>query len=195
MTSYIEKYSRLIKDPFDAQKFLHSLKYNSEERGETLRSANEALKRQTSHCLEACFISAALLEKRGYPPLVLSLESIDNLDHVVFLFQKNNRWGSIGHSRDEGLHGRKAIFKTPKDVAKSYIDEYVDLSGRITAYAVANLNNCKADWRYSKRNVWSVEKYLIDFPHKKINCRDSHYEKLYQRFASGKSPAPKTYWI
>lgn len=192
---YIEKYSKLVKNPYDVQRILRSMTYNREKNGETLRSANEALKLKTSHCLEACFIAASLLEQHGYPALVLSLESIDNLDHVVFIFKKANHWGAIGHSRDEGLHGRKPVFDSPKELAKSYIDEYVDKSGRITGYAVANLNDCKANWKYSKRNLWSVEQYLIKLPHKKLNCSDSHYKKLYTRFMSGKLPIKRSYWL
>lgn len=191
----IAHYSKFIRNPYNAQKLLHSFNYNQELKGETLVSANEALRLKTSHCLEACFIAAALLERCGYPPLVLSLESKDCLDHVVYLFKHANKWGAVGHSRDEGLHGRKAVFESPKEVARSFIDAYVDKTGRITGFAVANLNDCKADWRYSKRNVWSVEQYLIDFPHKQINCSDAHYKKLHARYTSGLKPEKKSYWL
>ncbi len=192
---YIVYHSSLVNSPYDVQKLLRSFNYNSEKNGETLRSANEALKLKTSHCLEACFIASALLEKHGFDPLVLSLESVDCLDHVVYLFKQHGKWGSIGHSRDEGLFGRNAIFDSPREVAKSYIDPYVDLSGRIKAYAVCNLNEVKSDWRYSKRNVWKTEQFLIDYPHKKLNCSNTHYKKLLERYKSGLKPVSQSYWL
>lgn len=192
---YIAQYSSLVKTPYDVQKLLRSFIYNTEIDGETLLSANEALRIKKSHCLEACFIAGALLEKHGYEPLVLSLESVDCLDHVVYLFKHHGKWGSIGHSRDEGLFGRKAVFSSPEEVAKSYIDAYVDLSGRIKAFAVCNLNDTRCDWRYSKRNVWKAEQYLIDLPHKNINCSNAHYKELLERFKSGLKPTPQNYWL
>lgn len=192
---YISYYSSRVKDPYEVQKLLRSFKYNAEESGETLRSANEALRIKKSHCLEACFIAAALLEKRGFEPTVLSLESVDGLDHVVYLFKFQGRWGSIGHSRDEGLFGRKAVFASAKEVAKSYIDPYVDMSGRIKAYAICNLNDIDCDWRYSKRNVWVAERYFCDYPHKNLNCSDRHYKKLLERYKSGLRPEYQNYWL
>ena len=69
----------------------------------------------TAHCLEAALAAAVILEQHGFPPLVLSFESIDELDHVIFVYQRSGRWGSIGRSRDPGLHGRKPVFATPRD--------------------------------------------------------------------------------
>src|SRR6266581_2436423 len=64
--------------------------------------------------------AAVVLEQHGYPPLVLSFESIDELDHVIFVYRKKGRWGSIARSRDPGLHGRKPLFATPRALALSY---------------------------------------------------------------------------
>ena len=65
-----------------------------------------------AHCLEAALAAAVILEQHGYPPLVLSFESIDELDHVLFVYRQRGRWGSIARSRDPGLHGRKPVFRT-----------------------------------------------------------------------------------
>ena len=44
--------------------------------------------------------AAVILEQHGFPPLVLSFESIDELDHVLFVYQRRGRWGSVARSRD-----------------------------------------------------------------------------------------------
>lgn len=64
-----------------------------------------------AHCMEAALLIAAVLEHQGFPPLVLSFESIDLLEHVVFVYKKNGKWGSVGYSRDQGLKGRKPVFE------------------------------------------------------------------------------------
>src|SRR5256885_8545461 len=43
-------------------------------------------------------------------------------------------------SRDPGLHGRKPVFSTPRALALSYADAYVDFTGRVTGYAVVNVD-------------------------------------------------------
>ena len=93
----------------------------------------------TAHCLEAALSAAVILEQHGYPPLVLSFESIDRLDHVIFVYRTATGWGSVARSRDPGLHGRRPVFATPRDLALSYVDPYVDYTGRVTGYAVVDL--------------------------------------------------------
>ena len=81
-----------------------------------------------AHCLEAALSAAVILEQHHFPPLVLSFESIDELDHVIFVYRQRGRWGSIARSRDPGLHGRLPVFATPRALALSYVDPYVDFT-------------------------------------------------------------------
>ena len=104
------------------------------------------MRHHTAHCLEAALFAATVLEQHGYPPLVISFESIDELDHVIFVYQSGVedpqspvRWGSVARSRDPGLHGRKPVFATPRALAASYLDTYVDLTGRVEAFALVDL--------------------------------------------------------
>lgn len=122
------------------QRFLRALPYNWERGGRTLRTFRGVIRHGEAHCLEAILAAAVILDQHGYPPLVLDLESEDRLDHVLFLFRHRGRWGAIGRSRDPGLHGRKPAFRTVRDLALSYVDPYVDGSGRITGYGVGDLD-------------------------------------------------------
>src|SRR5882672_11570249 len=135
--------------PAAVQRDLNGLPYNNEPGGRaTLRSFRGVVRHGCAHCLEAALFAAVVLEAHGYPPLLLSFESIDQLDHVIFVYRKNGRWGSIARSRDPGLHGRKPVFATPRALAASYLDTYVDLTGGITAYTVADLRVLgDYDWR------------------------------------------------
>src|SRR5207253_755946 len=82
-------------------------------------------------------------------------------DHVVFLFRAKSKFGSVARSRDPGLHGRKPVFRSVRDLVFSYVDPYVDRTGRINGYGVLDLRTLRADWRLSPRNVWAVEQALI----------------------------------
>lgn len=182
-----------LKTPFAVQKFLRSLPYNREKGGETIRSAIEALKRGEAHCFEATFIAAAILEHHGYPPLVVSFESQDHLDHVLYVFRENRRWGAIARSRDEGLHGRPPRFRSLRDLVASYIEPYVDKTGRITGYQLANLDDSKSNWRGSTRNVWKAERYLIDLPHRPFRTSNKRYRELHRQYLA-RGPMPRREW-
>lgn len=179
------------RTPRAVQRWLHALPYNHERRGNTLRSLRGVVRHGTVHCLEAALAAAAILEQHGHPPLLLSFESIDLLDHVIFVFREGGRWGAVARSRDPGLHGRKPVFPTPRQLAMSYADAYVDTTGRLTGFAVADLRDLgDYDWRLSPRNVWKVERWLIDYPHRRIGITDRRYAELHARYRRYKARHP-----
>ena len=158
-----------LRTPMAVQRFLNRLPYNTEPGGDTLRSFRQVARRRTAHCLEAALFAACVLEQHGYPPLLMGLESIDLLDHVIFVYRHRGKWGSVARSRDPGLHGRKPVFRSPRALAESYFDPYIDYTGRVTGYSVTHMRVMGSyDWRFSRRNVWAVERMLLDVPHRKI---------------------------
>jgi hypothetical protein len=176
---------RRLRTPADVQRYLNNLPYNTEPHGRaTLRSFSGVLKHGCAHCLEAALFAAVVLEQHGYPPLVLSFESIDHLDHVIFAYRHRGRWGSIARSRDPGLHGRKPVFKTARALALSYADAYVDFTGRVTGYAVVDVAKEMGDydWRFAATNIWKVERMLLDYPHHRIKTSDTRTKWLRKRY-------------
>lgn len=186
-----------LRTPAAVQRWLNALPYNTEPPPgrATLRSFRGVVRHHTAHCMEAALAAAVVLEQHGYPPLVLSFESIDELDHVLFVYRSPRGWGSVARSRDPGLHGRKPVFRTPRDLALSYVDPYVDFTGRITGYAVVDLRMLgDYDWRLSERNVWKAERLLLDWPHRPIRSSDARVARLRQwyrefREAHGRKPS------
>lgn len=176
---------RRLRTPLAVQRWLNRLPYNNEPPpgGPTLRSFRGVVRHGTAHCLEAALAAAVILEQHGYPPLVLSFESIDHLDHVLFVYRRAGRWGSIARSRDPGLHGRRAVFATARALASSYVDPYIDFSGRITGYEVVDLRVMGTyDWRLSDKNVWKVERMLLETPHRPIRSSDRRIDRLRRRY-------------
>jgi hypothetical protein len=141
------------------QRFLNRLPYNTEPNGDTLRSFRQVVRNGTAHCLEAALFAACALEQHGYPPLLLGLDSIDGLDHVIFVYRQRGKWGARSHDRAiPVLHGRKPVFRSPRALAESYFDPYIDYTGCVTGYAVTHMRIMGSyDWRLSPRNVWAVE--------------------------------------
>ena len=167
------------------QRFLNGLRYNNEPppAGATLRSFRGVVRHGCAHCLEAALFAAVVLEQHGYPPLVLSFESIDELDHVIFVYRRGGGWGSVARSRDPGLHGRKAVFATPRALALSYSDPYIDFTGRIRGYAIVDLRVMGTyDWRLADTNVWKVERMLLEHPHRRMESSDRRVNALRKRY-------------
>jgi hypothetical protein len=182
-----------LKTPIAVQHWLNRLPYNTEPPPQraTLRSFRGVVRHQTAHCLEAALAAAVILEQHGWPPLVLSFESIDKLDHVLFVYRKGNRWGSIARSRDPGLHGRRPVFATPRALARSYMDPYVDLTGRVEAFAVVDLRSMgNYNWRLAPHNVWKVERMLLDTPHRPLRMSERRYRAFLARYRAFKKAHP-----
>jgi hypothetical protein len=180
-----------LRTPRAVQRWLNALPYNDERGGETLRGFRGVVRTGTAHCLEAALAAATILEQHGYPPLVLSFESIDLLDHVIFVYRTASGWGSIARSRDPGLHGRKPVFATARALASSYLDTYVDLSGRINAYTVFDLRELgEYDWRLSERNVWKAERMLLEAAHRPLRMPDARFRSLRERYRAFKAQYP-----
>jgi len=174
---------RRLRTPYAVERWLRALPYNFERGGETLRPFRGVVREGTAHCLEATLFAAAALEFHGFPPLLMSLESQDLLDHVIYVFREKGRYGSIGRSRDPGLHGRKPVFRTPRALAMTYRDPFVDKTGRLVGFALADLRELGPyDWRFSTRNVWKVERWLIDYKHERVRMPEARYQKWHARY-------------
>jgi hypothetical protein len=194
--SFTPRERRLIarlRTPAAVQAYLNALPYNQEPGGRaTLRSLRGVVRNGCAHCLEAALFAATVLEQHGYPPLLLSFESTDQLDHVIFVYRQNGRWGSIARSRDPGLHGRKPLFASPKALARSYMDPYVDFTGRVTGYVVVNIAELMGDydWRLAETNVWKVERVLLDHPHHLLASSDGRVDRLRARYREFRAAHP-----
>jgi hypothetical protein len=188
---------RRLNSPLRIQQFLNRLPYNTEPHGDTLRSFRQVLRRGRVHCLEAALLAACVLEQHGYPPLLMSLASVDLLDHVIFIYRHRGRWGSVARSRDPGLHGRKPVFRSLRALAESYCDPYIDYTGRLKGYGAVDLNVMgRYDWRLSPKNVWAVENLLVRIPHRKISrslARVRRERKRYRTYLAEHRKKPLYY--
>ncbi|HAX82287.1 MAG TPA: hypothetical protein DCY40_06965 [Actinobacteria bacterium] len=188
-TSAEQRLIDTLRTPRQVQRFLREFPYNWEK---TLRTFRGVVDRGRAHCLEAVLFAATVLEQHGYPALALDLESHDGLDHVLFIYQDDALWGTVARSRDEGLHGRKPVFKSVRALVDSYMDPYVDGSGRLKGFTVAHLDDLtRRDWRLGTINVWSVEEALRHWPHQTIRMGEARYQRALQRVLAIKASNPE----
>lgn len=178
---------RALVDRLDApekvQRWLSGMPYNWERRGETARTFRGVVMARTAHCLEAALSAACILEQHGYPPLLMDIESVDLLDHVVFAFQHEGRWGSVARSRCHGLHGRKPVFRSLRALAKSYRAPFIDTTGRVKGYGLLDLRDLPTgQWRLAKGDVFHIERALTDNGHHRLPTPEPEYRTWKARY-------------
>ncbi|MHB8586265.1 MAG: hypothetical protein ACYDDF_10590 [Thermoplasmatota archaeon] len=181
-----------LRRPADLQRWLESMVYNREKTGPSIRSFRGVVRDGTAHCLEAAIAAAVVIEQWGDPPLVMNLDSKDRLGHAATLFQRNGRWGAIARSKYPGLQGRKAVFRSVRDLAWSYFDPFVDYTGEVIGFAVVDLaKEVRGDWRLASHNVWRVEHALLDAPHKRMKGASERVGRLRAFYRAFKAQHPE----
>jgi hypothetical protein len=187
----LQQISKTIPNAYALQCLLYDFEYRNTE---TMKSAKTYWETGFGHCLEAVHFIAAVMEQKGFPPLALCLDSADNICHVVYVFKGLKGWGSLGRSREPGLQGRAPVFRSIRDLAWSYYDPYIDDTGRLTGYALVNLDNSRANWRTSPQNVWKSEAHILEAPQVKLSASKNRYEKAKKNFECGGHEPRPSWW-
>jgi hypothetical protein len=157
---------RALKTPARIQRFLDGLTY---QYADTAWSPQRVLRERKGHCLEGALLAAAALRLNGHPPLLMDLESVRDDDHVLAIYREGGLWGSIAKSNFAGLRARAPIYRTLRELALSYFENYYNLRGEHTlrAYSIP-LNLARLDsrhWMTSEDDVWCVPELLIETRH------------------------------
>jgi len=108
-------------------------------------SFKDNYKKKKGVCLDYATCAAALLWDNGYPPLILALKG-NSFDHSVFLYKKDNKFGTLGESP------MKPIYSTVEDLVKDFPLEY---GIQFDEYTIINLNDKfqNLEWINGKVNL------------------------------------------
>ena len=161
---------RAMKTPEKIQHFLdHGLAYNKEPDGDTCRSPRRVLRDRTAHCMEGALFAAAALRMIGYPPLLLDLEAVRDDDHVLAIFQQHGHWGALGKSNYSGLRYREPVYRSLRELAISYFEDYFNPRREKTLRNYSRPVNLKRfdhmHWMTTEEEVWEVPEYLTTVYH------------------------------
>ena len=184
----IQRLIRRLNTPTKVQAWLKTLDYHMKD---TMRTLPDIVRTRSVHCLEGALAAAAILKHHGYPPLLLDIDSKDKLGHVLFLYKRNGRYGTVGISRDIGLYGRRPAYRTIRSLVQSYAAPYIDTVAHITRYGTFDLRTLLDDrWRSSSRQVWYIERALIAMPHTKFHSSTAFVRHWRRRFLDFKKSHP-----
>lgn len=163
------RFFRSLKSPYLIQRFLDSIPYHV---AGTAYSPRMVIESQTAHCLEGAIFAAAALRVIGYPPLILDLEAERDSDHVIAVYQEKKAWGAIAISNFAGLRFRPPVYRSLRELAMSYFNDYFNLRGerslRRFSQPVDLQRFDRMNWQTRGDNVWFVAEYLCDIPHRSL---------------------------
>jgi len=157
---------RSLKTPHKIQHFLNLIPYHH---ANTAWSPRLVLKHRTAHCLEGALFAAAALRVNGFEPLLFDLEAVQDVDHVLALFTVDGHWGAIGKSNYAGLRYREPVYRSLRELAMSYFDDYYNLRGERTLRGYSKpLNLRRFDsirWMTTDEPLWAIPEALVTTPH------------------------------
>ena len=165
-------FRRRLDTPAKIQRFLDEIPYNTEADEETFRSPRRVLADQTANCIEGAVLAAAALRVQGNPPLIMDLTAVRDEDHVIAVFRRRGLWGAIATSKFTGLRYREPVYRTVRELAMSYFEQYFNLAGERTLRGYGRpVNLARFDrlhWMTSAKDLWSIAEHLERIPHVRL---------------------------
>ena len=157
---------RSLKTPQLVQRFLEDLPYHH---ARTAWSPRLVLRERTAHCLEGAIFAAAALRVNGYKPLLWDLEGVRDTDHVLAIYQYDGHWGAIAKSNFAGLRFREPVYRSLRELAMSYFDNYYNLLGERTLRAYSRPVDLSRfdhlNWMTAEKSVWLIAEHLCHIRH------------------------------
>ncbi|HWR13231.1 MAG TPA: hypothetical protein VN577_00270 [Terriglobales bacterium] len=157
---------RALKSPHLVQRFLEDLPYHH---ANTAWSPRRVLREETAHCLEGAVFAAAALRVNGFKPLLWDLEAVRDTDHVLAIYQYDGHWGSIAKSNFAGLRFREPVYRSLRELAMSYFDNYYNLLGERTLRAFSRPVDLsrfdRLNWMTTDQPVWFIAEHLCHVKH------------------------------
>lgn len=163
-----------FRKPIDIQLFLNTVGYNPEY---ITRSPKMVLKHRLANCFEGALFAAAALRFLGYKPLIVDMMAVNDDDHVIAVFKKNNLWGAVAKSNTTLLRFREPVYRTIRELVMSYFDFYFNTLGEKSLRSYSNpINLAKFDkhnWMTTENDLEFIGDYLFEVRHNEIYPKSS----------------------
>lgn len=163
---------RNLKSPAGIQRLLNSLRYHD---ADTAWSPRRVLREGLAHCLEGGVLAAAALRAIGHRPLIVDLVGEQDDDHIIAVYRERGHWGAVSKSHFNGLRERPPIFRTLRELALSYFEDYYNGRGERTLREYSRPVDLsrfdRLQWMTSERPIWFVPKHLCEIGHIRLITR------------------------
>lgn len=160
-----------LNTPSKIQDFINKIPVNFEKDGkDTCKSPRQVLQENKCHCIEGAILAAMILRFHGYEPLILDMESSKkDFDHVITIFKKEGKFGSISKTNHAVLRYREPIYNSVRELVMSFFHEYFTDDGKKTLRKYSNPVNLKKfdkyGWMETFEEVWYIPNHLTEIKH------------------------------
>lgn len=155
-----------LETPRLIQDYLDELPYAGESFN---RSPRRVIREGRAHCLDGGLLAALALCRLGFPPLIVDLlpEPGRDDDHILAIFRQNGCYGAVAKSNYAGLRYREPVYRTLRELAMSYFEDFFNLQGEKTLRAYTRpLNLHRFDslgWPWNDAAADAIEQHLKSY--------------------------------
>ncbi|MCB0340403.1 MAG: hypothetical protein KDD53_12405 [Bdellovibrionales bacterium] len=157
---------RKLKTPEAIQLFLDDCAYNTDP---VVRAPVDVAVVKKAHCMDGALFAAAGLWKIGFQPIVMDLRAVHDDDHVLAIFKAKGCWGAVAKSNYSGLRYREPVYRTLRELAISYFENYFNLKRERTLREYSVPLNLKKRWHdrwiYTNEMYDDISQALDDIRH------------------------------
>jgi hypothetical protein len=143
-----------LDSPFQIQAFLDGIPYNT---APIYLCPLRVLRERRAHCFDGALFAAAALRRLGNPPLIVELVAVRDDVHMLALYKRWGCWGAVAKSNVVGLRFREPAYRTLRELAMSYFEQYYNLDREKTLRGYRRPINLK---RFDRLNWMSRDEHL-----------------------------------
>ncbi|MBI4868944.1 MAG: hypothetical protein HY816_18545 [Candidatus Wallbacteria bacterium] len=157
-----------LRSPEAVQSFLDDVPYNDEI---TCRSPRRVLRDRKAHCMEGALLAAAAFAHHGRRPALVDLRAAKGKDddHVIVVFQEAGFWGAVAKSNFSGLRYRSAVYRSLRELAVSYFEDYFNLQAERTLRSYSRplvlSDRVFPGWRTAEHDLDAIGEHLDGLVH------------------------------
>lgn len=160
---------RSFTSPAAIQEFLDGLAYSADK---IYRGPRSVFRDRKAHCFDGAVFAAAMLRRLGHKPLIVDMQAVRDDDHVIALFKRNGKVGSIAKSNFVGLRYREPIYRDIRELVMSYFPSFYNMNKEysLRQYSIPlDLSRYdKLGWEFSDGPMEEIGLKLSDIPVTKL---------------------------
>lgn len=173
------------------QQFLEDTPYSCDP---IYRSPRAVLRDRRAHCFDGAMLAAAALERLGHEPVLLDLLAVNDDDHVLAVYRWKRWYGALSKSNFATLGGRAPVYRSLRELALSYFDQYFNTKRDYSLGAYSTLVHLRRferlEWRTNDAAMEAIASALGRARHRALVPRGLVLPKFPKRlFDSGMAGA------
>lgn len=154
-----------LDTPTKIQAYLDATPYSTEP---IYRAPLTVMRDRKAHCFDGATFAAMALDRIGHAPRLLDMLPWDDDDHVLAIYKRGARFGSIAKSNFTGLRGREPVYRDLRELLMSYFEPFFNLAKNRTLRGytrpISLLRYDRAGWTHRDGTMDLLAKGLDDAP-------------------------------